>query len=71
MPRPKIMATRKIVSLPPELAEAVEDFRFSRRIGSEAEALRRLIELGLRAAKARARPAKPPEPQRAAKSKQP
>lgn len=51
MARPKIMATRKIVSLSPQLAQAVEDFRFENRIGSEAEALRRLIELGLEASK--------------------
>ena len=50
MPRPKTMATRKIVSLPPELAEAVEDFRFAQRMKTESDAIRQLIELGLKAA---------------------
>ncbi len=45
------MATRKPVLLPPEMAAAVEDFRFGNRIGTESEAIRRLIELGLEAAK--------------------
>lgn len=53
MGRPKTMATRKQVSLPPDLEEAVEDFRFGNRIGTESEAIRRLIELGLEAAKQR------------------
>ena len=44
------MAARKIVSLPADLAKAVEDFRFENRITTESEAMRRLIELGLRAA---------------------
>ena len=47
------MAGRKIVSLPPDLEKAVEDYRFENRIASESEAIRRLIELGLEAAKAR------------------
>jgi len=45
--RPKVGETRKIVSLPPDLAKAFEDYRFENRFKSEAEALRRLIELGL------------------------
>jgi hypothetical protein len=48
MARPKTMASRKLVSLPPDIAEAVDDFRFSNRIGTEAEAIRRLIEAGLK-----------------------
>jgi len=47
MARPKIMETRKLVSLTPELARAIEDFRFTNRISSESEAIRRLIEAGL------------------------
>jgi len=43
------MDTRKIVSLPAELAKAVEDFRFENRINTEAEAIRRLIQAGLKA----------------------
>jgi hypothetical protein len=49
MARPKIMETRKLVSLPPGLAKAIEDFRFENRISSESEAIRRLIEAGLNA----------------------
>ena len=45
--RPRSMETRKIVSLPAELAQAIEDYRFNHRMKTEAEAIRRLIELGL------------------------
>jgi hypothetical protein len=41
------METRKIVSLPAALARAIEDYRFSNRLKTEAEAVRRLIEAGL------------------------
>lgn len=49
VPREKEMDTRKIVSLPAQLAKAIEDFRFGERISTEAEAIRRLIEAGLEA----------------------
>ena len=49
MPREKEMDTRKIVSMPAELAKAIEDFRFDERISTEAEAIRRLLEAGLKA----------------------
>lgn len=52
MARPRTMAGRKIVSLPPNLEKAVDDFRFENRFPTESEAVRRLIELGLEAAKA-------------------
>lgn len=52
MAKPKIMETRKLVSLPRSLSEAVEDYRFSNRIKTESEAIRRLIEAGLKAAEA-------------------
>jgi Arc/MetJ-type ribon-helix-helix transcriptional regulator len=58
MARPTTMAGRKIVSLPPDLERAVDDFRFENRFPSESEAIRRLIELGLEAA---TRKAKPPD----------
>jgi len=45
--RPKTMASRKQVSLTPELESAVEEFRFARRHKTESDALRRLIEVGL------------------------
>jgi hypothetical protein len=48
--RPKSVLRRTIVGLTPELAAAIDDYRFSRRIGTESEALRQLIELGLEAA---------------------
>lgn len=41
------MSDRKLVSLPPDLAQAIEDYRFAQRINSESEAIRRLIEAGL------------------------
>lgn len=41
------MQTRKIVSLPAELAVRIENFRFDRRLKAESEAIRQLIELGL------------------------
>jgi hypothetical protein len=49
MARPKILddAKRKMVSVPAALAEAIENYRFANRLKTEAEAIRRLIELGL------------------------
>lgn len=51
MGRRKTMATRKPVSMPADLAQAVDDFRFAMRYNSESDAIRRLLELGLDAAK--------------------
>ena len=62
VPREKEMDTRKIVSLPAQLAKAIEDFRFGERISTEAEAIRRLIEAGLDAYKRKS--AKSGEPKR-------
>jgi metal-responsive CopG/Arc/MetJ family transcriptional regulator len=42
---------RKLVTMPHELAKEIDDFRFEHRIKTEVEAIRRLIELGLQAAK--------------------
>jgi hypothetical protein len=52
MARPNILsdATRKVVSLPAELAHAIDNYRFDNRVKTEAKAIRRLIELGLKAA---------------------
>ena len=50
------MAARKPVSLPPELVEAVDEYRFANRFKTESEAIRRLIELGLEAAKQEVEP---------------
>ena len=40
---------RKSVSLPAELWSQIDGYRFGNRITTEAEAIRRLIEAGLRA----------------------
>jgi hypothetical protein len=42
-------ANRKSIMLPPELWQAISDFRFAERIGSEAEAIRRIIQEWLEA----------------------
>ena len=39
---------RKLVTLSPEAARSVDDYRFGQRIGTESEALRRLIDMGLK-----------------------
>ncbi|MQX38602.1 ribbon-helix-helix domain-containing protein [Roseospira navarrensis] len=50
MARPKTMQTRKIISVPAEMAEAIDEYRFGHKFRTESEAIRRLIELGLEAA---------------------
>lgn len=47
MARPRTMAGRKMVSLPPELWERLDDFRFGNRLRTESDAIRRIIERGL------------------------
>ena len=53
MARPSVLGTvkRRMVSLPEELSERVDDYRFENRITTESEAIRRLIEAGLKAKK--------------------
>jgi metal-responsive CopG/Arc/MetJ family transcriptional regulator len=41
--------TRKLVSLPKAMVQEIKNFRFDHRIDTESEAIRRLIEAGLRA----------------------
>ena len=41
--------TRKSITLPRELWQAVDDYRFSERIGSQAGAVRILLQVGLEA----------------------
>jgi metal-responsive CopG/Arc/MetJ family transcriptional regulator len=41
---------RIITPIPRELLEAIDDYRFAERMPSRAEAMRRLIELGLQTA---------------------
>ena len=60
MARPKNMEARKMVSLPPALAEQVEGHRFKNRFQTKAEAIRCLLELGLDAACGK--PARRPAP---------
>jgi hypothetical protein len=50
---------RKSISLPERLWAEVWDFRFSWRFGSEAEAVRRLLQAGLAAERRGARTVKP------------
>lgn len=52
MAREATLTVKKLVALTPEMAEAIADFRFAERLQSESDAIRRLIELGLQAAKA-------------------
>jgi hypothetical protein len=52
MARPQILTVKKLIAMSPELVHAIENYRFSNHIGSEADAIRRLIDLGLKAAKA-------------------
>jgi metal-responsive CopG/Arc/MetJ family transcriptional regulator len=40
-----------ITPMPKPLVQAIDDFRFGNRVASRAEAIRQLIELGLKAAK--------------------
>lgn len=40
---------RKLVSFPHETISEIQDFRFAKRISSEAETIRRLVALGLAA----------------------
>jgi hypothetical protein len=58
MPPPKNYA-RKLISLPPELARAVKDFRFRRRLENDTEAYRLLIQKGLEAFESEEQAAKP------------
>lgn len=43
--------TRLHITLPASEVAAIEEFRFANRIPTRAEAIRRLIEMGLKAAK--------------------
>ncbi len=51
MPRPSTAPVRKQVSLPAQLARAVDEYRFENRFSSESEAIRHLIARGLDATK--------------------
>jgi len=52
--------TRKLISIPNEMLRAIDDFRFQRRIRTESEAIRQLLERGLgKAKRSRGAPKKP------------
>src|SRR5437868_135800 len=55
MPPPTLYPVKKLIAITPEIAQAIEDYRFDNRLKTEAEAIRRLIEAGL----GKARPGAP------------
>jgi len=51
MPKPAVLTVKKLISLDPAMVQEVENFRFGNRIKTEAEAIRQLIEIGLKASR--------------------
>jgi metal-responsive CopG/Arc/MetJ family transcriptional regulator len=47
MSRPLVLPQKKLINLTEEMLARIADFRFEKRINSESEAIRQLIELGL------------------------
>lgn len=47
MARPAAYPIKKVIGLTEHLAARIREFRFDKRIDTENEAIRRLIELGL------------------------
>jgi hypothetical protein len=45
-----VYTVKKLIAMTPAMATAISEYRFDARIASEAEAVRRLIEFGLKAA---------------------
>ena len=52
MPRPRQFTEARLLRITPELVAAVEEYRFANRIKTESEAIRQLLELGLKSASA-------------------
>ena len=52
MAKQPTLTTKKLIALDPKMMREIESYRFSERIESESEAIRRLIELGLNASSA-------------------
>ncbi|MDW7555374.1 hypothetical protein D9623_33585 (plasmid) [Azospirillum brasilense] len=52
MAKPRTMYGRKMVSLPEVMCREVDEYRFAHRFRNESDALRSLIEAGLRFMKA-------------------
>jgi hypothetical protein len=50
MPETEDLMIRKTVSMPASTWKQIDDFQFANRIKRETEAIRRLIELGLKTA---------------------
>jgi len=48
-----VFTVKKLVAMTPAMAERIAVYRFERRINAEAEAIRKLIELGLAAAESK------------------
>lgn len=53
-----VFPIKKLVRLTEEQEKRIADFRFSKRIQSENEAIRQLIDIGLEATKTPAKPSK-------------
>lgn len=51
MPKPMLYPVKKLIGLTDRQIQEIADYRFEHRISSESEAIRQLIELGLKAAK--------------------
>ena len=49
MAPPILFPIKKLIAITPEVAKAIEDYRFANRINSESEAIRELIAAGLKA----------------------
>jgi hypothetical protein len=49
MGKEPILTIKKLIAIAPVMAKSIEDYRFKNRIASESEAIRCLIELGLKA----------------------
>ena len=54
MARPQRFTIRKLIALEPAMVEAIEQFRITAGLSKEADAVRRLIEAGLKSEMAKA-----------------
>ena len=50
MPRPVAYPIKKLIGFDPELWEQIREYRFKARLNTESDAVRRLIEAGLKGA---------------------
>jgi hypothetical protein len=56
MPRPLTFPIKKLIGFNPDLWEQVRDYRFDARLNTESDAVRQLLEIGLRHAPASKKP---------------